>query len=160
MVELDNIHSTEEGGDMPPPDAPGPIIPTYAPDEETKAAAGDLEMLQKQQPTASLQKGSGLLTLPGEANYSKGGGLVKTVQQSVMRQKMHSMPVSQPSTPTTPAGLISTTSVGIFPPARVLAEDLTKATLREGSPNLLQMALKGGGKQTTSESTDSHSMTE
>ena len=65
------------------------------------------------------------------------------------------MPVSQSSTPTTPAGLISTITVGVLPPARVLAEDLTKATLREGSPNLLQMALKGVSKQTTSESTDS-----
>ena len=37
----------------------------------------------------------------------------------------------------------------------MLAEDLTKATLRERSPNLLQMALKGVGKQTTSESMDS-----
>ena len=65
---------------------------------------------------------------------------------------MHSMPVSQPSTSTTPAGSISTITVGVLPPARVLAEDLTKATLREGSPNLLQMALKGVSKQTTSES--------
>ena len=56
-----------------------------------------------------------------------------------------------------PPGLISTITVGIFPPARVLAEDLTKATLREGSPNLLQMASKCIGKQTTSELTDSHS---
>ena len=39
MVELDNIHSTEGGGDIPPPDAPGPIIPAYAPDKETRAAA-------------------------------------------------------------------------------------------------------------------------
>ena len=39
----------------------------------------------------------------------------------------------------------------------MLAEDLTKATLREDSPNLLQMTLKGVGKQTTSESTDSPS---
>ena len=74
MVELDNIHSTEGGGDMPPPDAPGPIIPNYAPDEETRAAAQILEMLQKQQPTASLPKGSGLSTPPGEADYFEGGG--------------------------------------------------------------------------------------
>ena len=73
---------------------------------------------------------------------------------------MCSAPVSQPSTPTTPASLISTITVGILPPARVLAENLTKATLREGSPNLLQMALKGVSKQTTSESTDSCSMGE
>ena len=46
--------------------------------------------------------------------------------------------------------------MGILPPARVLAEDLTKANLREGSPNLLQMALSGVGKQVTSELTDSH----
>ena len=70
---------------------------------------------------------------------------------------MHSAPVSQLSTPTTPAGLISSITVGILPPARVLAEDLTKATLREGSPNLLHVALKGVHKQTTSESTDSSS---
>ena len=38
----------------------------------------------------------------------------------------------------------------------MLAEDLTKANLREGSPNLLQMALSGVGKQATSESMDSH----
>ena len=50
---------------------------------------------------------------------------------------MHSAPVSQLSTPTAPAGLISTKTVGILPPARVLAEDLTKATLREGSPKWL-----------------------
>ena len=158
MVELDKIHSTGEGGDMPPPDASGPTIPTYAPDEETRAAAKVLKMLQKQQPTAILPKGSGLSTPPGEANYFEGGGLMRTVRQSVMRWRMHSTPVSQPSTPTTPAGSISTITVRILSPARVLAEDLTKATLREGSPDLLQMTLKGVGKQTTSESTDFHSM--
>ena len=56
-----------------------------------------------------------------------------------------------------PAGSISTITVGILPLPRVLAEDLTKATLREGSPNLLPMTLKGVGKQTTSESLDFHS---
>ena len=80
---------------------------------------------------------------------------METVEQSVRRQKMHRTHVPQLPTPTTPAGLISTITVRILPPARVLAEDLTKATLREGSPNLLQMTLKGVGKQTTSESTDS-----
>ena len=76
-------------------------------------------------------------------------------QQCLRRQKMYSTPVSQPPTPNTPAGSISTITVEI--PPRVLAEDLTKATLREGSPNLLQMALKCVCKQTTSELTDSHS---
>ena len=73
---------------------------------------------------------------------------------------MHSVPVSQLPTPNTLAGLISTITVGILPPARVLAEDLTNATLREGSPNLLQMASKCVGKQATSELTDSHSACE
>ena len=79
MVELDNIHSTEGGGDMPPPDALGLIIPAYAPDKETRAAAEVLKILQKQQLTAGLPKGLGLSTPPGEANYFKGGGLMKTV---------------------------------------------------------------------------------
>ena len=47
--------------------------------------------------------------------------------------------------------------MAILPPARVLAEDLTKANLREGLLFLLQMALKCVGKQATSELTDSHS---
>ena len=59
---------------MPPPDSPGPIIPTYAPDEETRAIAEVLEMLQKQQQTASLPKSSSLLTTPGEAEHFKDGG--------------------------------------------------------------------------------------
>ena len=139
MVELNNIHSTEGGKDMPPPDASGPTIPIYAPDEETRAAVEVLKTLQKQQPKANLPKSSSLSTPPGEANYFKGGGLMETIQQTVRRWKMHSTPVSQLPTPTTPAGLIFTITVGILPPARVLAEDLTKTTLREGSPNLLQM---------------------
>ena len=76
VVELDNIHSTEGGEDMPPPDAPRPIIPTYAPDEETRAAAEVLETLQKQQP---IFPKAHLLTPPDEANYFEGGGLMETV---------------------------------------------------------------------------------
>ena len=72
------------------------------------------------------------------------------------RQRMHSSPVSQPLTPVTPASLISTITVGILPSARVLAEDLTKATLKEGSPNLLKVALKCIGRKATSELTSSH----
>ena len=100
-----------------------------------------LEALQRQQPTAGLPESSSLLTPPCEAHYFKGEGLMETA-----------LP-----TPNTPAGSISTITVGILPPARVLAEDLMKATLREGSPNLLQMDLKCVGKQATSESTDSRS---
>ena len=80
---------------------------------------------------------------------------MKTVQESVKRQKMHSSPVSQPLTPVTPAGSISTITVDILPPVRVLAEDLMKVTLREGSPNLLKVALKCIGRKATSESTSS-----
>ena len=151
MVESDKINSTEGGEDMPPADAPGPIIPTYAPDEETRAAAETLKVLQRQQSTVGLPKGSSLLTPPGEADYFESEELMETVQQSQRRQKMCSAPVFQPLTPNTPAGLISTITVGIFPAARVLAEDLTKATPRDGSPNLLQMASKCVGKPATSE---------
>ena len=80
---------------------------------------------------------------------------MKTVQESVKRQKMHSSPVSQLLTPVTPVSLISTITVGILPPTRVLAEDLMKATLKEGSPNLLKVALKYIGRKATSESTSS-----
>ena len=59
--------------------------------------------------------------------------------------------------PVTPAGLISTITTGILLPARLLAEDLTKATLKEGSPNLLKVALKCIRRKVTSESTSSHS---
>ena len=38
----------------------------------------------------------------------------------------------------------------------MIAEDLMKATLREGSPNLLKVALKCIGRKATSESTSSH----
>ena len=65
-------------------------------------------------------------------------------------------PISQPLTPVTPADLILTITVGILPLARVLAEDLMKATLKKGSPNLLKVALKYIGRKATSESTSSH----
>ena len=65
-------------------------------------------------------------------------------------------PVSQPLTPVTPAGSILTIMVGILPLPRVLAEDLTNATLKEGSLNLLKVALKCIGRKATSESTSSH----
>ena len=69
---------------------------------------------------------------------------------------MCNLPISQPPTPIIPAGSISTITVGILPPAKVLAEDLTKATLREGSPNLLKVTPKFIGWKTTNESTCSH----
>ena len=115
-----------------PPDTPGLIVPAYAPDKETRATAEVLKTLQKQQPAAGHHGSSNLSTPLGEAGYFKGGGLMMTVQESVKRQKMHSSPVSQPLTPVTPAGSSSTIPVGILPLARVLAEDVTKATLKEG----------------------------
>ena len=69
---------------------------------------------------------------------------------------MCSSSISQPLTPVTPAGLILMITVGILPPARVLAEDLMKATLKEGSPNLLKVALKCICRKATSKSTSSH----
>ena len=82
---------------------------------------------------------------------------METIRQSQRRWKMCSAPVSQLPALNTPTGLISIITVGILLPARVLAKDLTKTNLREGSPNLLQMASKCVGKQATSEMTDSHS---
>ena len=64
---------------MLPPDTPGPIIPIYAPDEETRAATETLEVLQRQQTTAGLPEGSSLSTTPGEADYFEGEGLMETV---------------------------------------------------------------------------------
>ena len=113
--------------------------------------------MQKQQPAAGHHGSSNLSTPPGEAVYFKGGGLMRTVQKSVKRQKMCSSPISQLLTLVTPAGPILTITVGILPLARVLPEDLTKATLKEGSPNLLKVALKCIGRKATSESTSSHS---
>ena len=69
---------------------------------------------------------------------------------------MRDSAVSQPPTPITPAGSISTITVGILSPAKVLAEDLTKATLREGLPNLLKVTPKFMDWKTTNKSTHSH----
>ena len=88
MVELDKINSAEGEEGMPPPDAPGPIISTNALDEETRAAAETLKVLQRQQPTAGLPEGSSLLTSPGEVDYFEGEGQMETVQQSQRRWKM------------------------------------------------------------------------
>ena len=79
VVELDKIDSIGRWKNMPPPDTPGLIVPAYAPDEETKAAAEALKMLQKQQPAAGSHGSLNLSTPPGEAEYFEGGGLMKTV---------------------------------------------------------------------------------
>ena len=64
------------------------------------------------------------------------------------RYKMHNSPISQPLAQIKPAGSILTITVGILPPAEVLAEDLMKATLREGSSNLLKVTPKFIGWKT------------
>ena len=69
---------------------------------------------------------------------------------------MCNSPVSQPPVPITPAGSISTITVGILPPAKVLAEDLTKATLREGLPSLLKVTPKFISWKTTNKVTHPH----
>ena len=155
VVELDKIDSIGRWKDMPPPDTPGLIVSVYAPDKETKATAEVLKTLQKE-PAAGHCGSSNLSTPPGEAEYFKGGGLMRTVRESVKRQKICSSPVSQPLTPVTPTGLISTITAGILLTARLLADDLTKATLKEGSPNLLKVALKCIGRKAMSESTSSY----
>ena len=79
VVELDKIDSIGRWKNMPPPDTPGLIVPACAPDEETKATTEVLKMLQKQQPAAGHNGSSNLSTLLGEAEYLKGGGLMRTV---------------------------------------------------------------------------------
>ena len=79
MVELGKIDSAEGEKDMPSPDAPGSCVPTFAPDEETRAAAETPEALQGHQGTAGLPENSSLSTPPGEAEYFKGEGLMETV---------------------------------------------------------------------------------
>ena len=152
VVELDKINLTEGGEDMPPPDAPGPIIPTYAPDEETRAATETWSAVEATTNSRSSWRLQFVDTTWWSWLFWRWGANGDCLTIS---EKMCSAPVSQLPTPNTLAGSISTITVGILPPARVLAEDLTKATLREGSWNLLQMALKCAGKQATSESTDS-----
>ena len=63
--------------------------------------------------------------------------------------------VSQPPTPITPVSSILTIRVGILPLAKVLTDDLTKATLREGSPDILKVTPKFIGWKSTKESTRS-----
>ena len=117
-----------------------------------------LKALQGHQGTTSLPENSSLLMPPGEAEYLEGERLMETVQQSHKRhRKIHSSPVTQQSVPDTPASWIIPIFVGIIPAARVVAEDLIKTNLREGSPNILWMASSGVGQQVTSESIDSHS---
>ena len=140
VVELDKINLVGRWKDIPQSDTPGLIVPAYTPDEETKAAAEVLKTWQKEQPATGHHQSSNLSMPPGDVEYFKGGGLMRTVQESVKRHKMHSSPV--PQLPVTPAGSILTITVGILPPARVLAEDLTKATLKEGSPNFTQDGFK------------------
>ena len=101
VVELDKINSIGRWKNMPPLDTPGLIVPVYVSDEETKAAAEVLKTLQKQQPAAGPHGSSNLSTPPG-------GGLMKTVEESLKRHKMRSSPVSQLLTPVTSAGSIST----------------------------------------------------
>ena len=124
-------------------------------DDETRVAVQVLQALKKQQSGAGYPPCSTQSTPPGKAEYFEGGGLMKNIRESVRRSKMHNSPVSQPPTPITPAGLISTIKVGILPPAKVLADDLTKATLREGSSNVLKVTPKFIGWKTMKESTHS-----
>ena len=153
VVELDKIDLIGRLKNIPLSDTLGLIFPAYRPDEETRATAEVLKTLQKQLPTGHLWI-SNLSTLPGEAEYFKGGGLMRIICE-LMKRQMCSSSVSQLLTPVTPAGLILTITVGILPLARVLAEDFMKATLKEGSPNLCKVALKYICRKATSESTSS-----
>ena len=79
MVKLDKIDSAGGVKDMPPPEASGSDILTFALDEETRDAAETLKGLQGQQCTADLPEKSSLLTPPGEADYFDSDGLMENV---------------------------------------------------------------------------------
>ena len=100
MVELDKIDSIGRLNDILSSDAPGLIVP----DEETRVTAEVLKTLQKQQPGTGHHQSLNLSTPPGKAEHFEGGGLMRTIQESMKRQKMCSSPISQPLTPVTPAG--------------------------------------------------------
>ena len=135
VVELDKIDSPCRSKVIPSSDTQGPTVP----DEEVRIAAEVLQTLNKQQPGAGHHLCSTQSTPPGKAEYFEGGGLMRNIQESVKRHKMCNSLVSKPPTPITPAGSILTIIVGILSPAKVLAEDFTKATIREGSPNILKV---------------------
>ena len=124
-------------------------------DDETRVMAEVVQAPNKQQSGAGHPPCLTQSTPPGEAEYFEGGGLMKNIQASVRRSKMHNSPLSQPPTPITPASSISTIKVDILPPAKVLADDLTKTTLREVSPNVLKVTPKFIGWKTMKESTHS-----
>ena len=112
-----------------------------------------LQALNKQQSGAGHPPCLTQSTPPGEVEYFEGGDLMKNIRELMKKSKMHNSPLSQPPTPITPAGSISTIKIGILSPAKVLADDLTKATLRAGSPNNLKVTPKFIGWKTMKEST-------
>ena len=113
-----------------------------------------LQALNKQQSGAGHPPCLKQSTPPGEAEYFAGDGLMKNFRESVRRFKMR-IHWSLNHTQITPASLISTIKVAILPPAKVLADDLTKATLREGSPYVLKVTPKFIGWKTMKQSTHS-----
>ena len=147
VAKLDKIGSPRRSKVIPSSDTRGPTVP----DEEARVTAEVLQTLNKQQPGAGHH-----LCLTQSTEYFDGSGLMKKIGELVKRHKMCNLPISQPPTPITPAGSISTITVGILPPAKVPAEDLTKATLREGSPNLLKVTPKFMGWKPTNKLTHPH----
>ena len=130
VVELDKIDSPSRSKVIPSSDTQGWTVS----DEEARVTAEVLQTLNKQQPGAGHPLCSSQSTPPGKAEYFEGSGLIRNIRESVKKHKIQNSPVSQLPTPITPAGSISTITVGILPPAKVLAEDLTKATLRKVHP--------------------------
>ena len=79
VVELDKIDLIGRLKDVPSTDTLGLTVPAYAPDEETRATAEVLKTLQNQQPATGHHQSLNLSTSPGEAEYFKGRGLMRTV---------------------------------------------------------------------------------
>ena len=98
VVELNKINFPGRSKFIPSSDTQGWTV--------ARVAAEVLQALNKQQPGAGHHLCLTQSTPPGEAEYFKGGGLMRNIQESVKRHKVHNSPVSQPPAPITPAVLI------------------------------------------------------
>ena len=152
VVKLDKFNSPHRSKVIPSSDTWGWTVP----DEEAIVTAEVLQTLNKQQPGVGHHLYLTQSIPPGKAEYFQGVGLMRNIRELVKRHKMHNSLVSQLPTPIPLTGSISTITAGILPPAQVLAEYLTKDTLREGLPNILKVTPKFMGWETTNESTHSH----
>ena len=136
---------------MPPPDLPASCFPNFSADDETRAAAETLKLLQGGQGKRTPLASAGLSTPQGEADHFKEGGSWRVFNRLTdQNTRILPMPVTQQHMPDILAASISSISVNLIPPAVVL----TKTKPGEGPPNVVLPGLSGFGKQAACELTD------